>query len=190
MDGRTARRADTRGTILNAATKLFVAKGMSATSVDDIAEAAKVAKGSIYYNFSSKDALVEALMTRHLDQARVTLAAAAEGLVGVERQRAILGALLRGVQDNPDTARIMVSETFRTDRPWRDAAQAWRDVTMELLIDDLIATRGAEKADECALTAAAMVGATLTTAMEWLAFRPELPFDVVKARIFDALHLG
>lgn len=189
VDGRTARRADTKGAILSAATKLFVAKGMSATSVDDIAEAAKVAKGSIYYNFSSKNALVEALMTEYLNRTQAALVEAAGDLRGPARQRAILGALLRVVQQHPDAARLMVNEVFRTDRSWRDTAQAWRAVTINMLTEDLETDRPGQH-EECSLVAAAMVGATLATAMEWLAFRPELDPDTVQREVFATLGLG
>ncbi|MBU4188117.1 MAG: TetR family transcriptional regulator, partial [Actinobacteria bacterium] len=53
-DGRVARRQGTRELIMAAATELFAARGVTSTSIDDIAEAAGIAKGSIYYNFESK----------------------------------------------------------------------------------------------------------------------------------------
>ena len=50
-DGRVARRQGTREAIMDAATELFAARGVTSTSIDDIAERAGIAKGSIYYNF-------------------------------------------------------------------------------------------------------------------------------------------
>jgi len=53
-----ARRTD----ILAAAKKVFAGKGYHATTVADIARAAKLSYGSIYWYFDSKDALFHALM--------------------------------------------------------------------------------------------------------------------------------
>ncbi len=51
-----------RTAILGAAKKVFAAKGYHATTIADIAKAAKLSYGSIYWYFDSKDALFHALM--------------------------------------------------------------------------------------------------------------------------------
>jgi AcrR family transcriptional regulator len=53
--------ADTRQRIIAAARALFMDKGYAATSTADLAVAADVAEGSIFYHFGSKRALLEAL---------------------------------------------------------------------------------------------------------------------------------
>jgi AcrR family transcriptional regulator len=55
--------ADRRGEILAAALKVFEASGYAATTVDAIAEAAGVSKGSIYNYFSSKHGLFQQIFT-------------------------------------------------------------------------------------------------------------------------------
>jgi len=188
VDGRTARRADTKEAILYAAAELFVTKGMSTTSVDDIAEAAQVAKGSIYYNFGSKANLVEALMTEALERTRSSIAEAASGLRGVPKRRAILETLLRRMQAHPYATRLMVNEVFRTDREWHDTAAQWHQATTDLLTDDLVAeTR--RPVDDCAIIAGSMVGACLVAAMEWLTFRPDRTVEQVRDAVFAALAL-
>jgi AcrR family transcriptional regulator len=57
--------------IVAAARRLFAAHGFDATSVDDIAARAGVAKGSLYHHFPSKEALFE----RVLDGVQAELAA-------------------------------------------------------------------------------------------------------------------
>ena len=49
-------RRNTRIAILEAGTKLFIARGFNGCSVQDIAEAARVPKGSFYNHFKSKEA--------------------------------------------------------------------------------------------------------------------------------------
>jgi AcrR family transcriptional regulator len=55
-------KAGRRTDILAAAKKVFARKGYHATTIADIAKAAKLSYGSIYWYFDSKDALFHALM--------------------------------------------------------------------------------------------------------------------------------
>lgn len=57
MSSQAERRAATIGGILASARKLFSEKGFEATSVDDIAAAAGIAKGAVYHHFDSKEAV-------------------------------------------------------------------------------------------------------------------------------------
>ena len=58
-----ARRAD----LMASAERLFVAQGFAATSIDEIAAGAHVAKGTFYLYFASKDALLAALQERFVE---------------------------------------------------------------------------------------------------------------------------
>ncbi len=51
--------------ILDAALRLFSHRGYGATSVRDIAEAAKVSKGNVYHHFPDKEAIFRALLDRY-----------------------------------------------------------------------------------------------------------------------------
>lgn len=53
--------------LMDAAERLFIAKGITPTSIDDIAAGAQVAKGTFYLYFSSKEALLGALQQRFVD---------------------------------------------------------------------------------------------------------------------------
>ena len=56
--------SDKYNRILDAFQKLLESQNIQKISVSDIAQAAGIAKGSIYYYFPSKDAIVEALVER------------------------------------------------------------------------------------------------------------------------------
>jgi len=58
---------DRRQEILDAAVKVFSDKGVSKATVADIAEAAGVAKGTVYLYFGSKEQLLGALRDRFVD---------------------------------------------------------------------------------------------------------------------------
>lgn len=59
------RRAATRGSVIDAAEKLFALKGIEAVTIDDIVAEANVARGSFYYNFQSKEQVVLAIGKHH-----------------------------------------------------------------------------------------------------------------------------
>jgi AcrR family transcriptional regulator len=58
------KREQRSGEILDAAAALFVEKGVTATSIDDIVERAGVAKGTFYHYFQDRAAMLEALRRR------------------------------------------------------------------------------------------------------------------------------
>ena len=62
MARQAERLAATRSAILRAASDLFGRQGYAATSVDEIAAAAGVAKGAVYHHFASKKRLFEPVL--------------------------------------------------------------------------------------------------------------------------------
>ena len=58
--------------ILDAALQEFSASGYAGARMDDIALRAEPVKGGLYAHFSSKEAVFEALIARHLSQRRWT----------------------------------------------------------------------------------------------------------------------
>ncbi len=61
------RRARTAAAIRDAAERLFIGRGYSATTMEDLAEEADVAVGSIYAHFGSKEGVYGALIERALE---------------------------------------------------------------------------------------------------------------------------
>lgn len=55
-----------RAELMEAAERLFLAKGVIATNVDDITRAAQVAKGTFYLYFASRDAMLSAMQERFI----------------------------------------------------------------------------------------------------------------------------
>ncbi|GAA2824264.1 TetR family transcriptional regulator [Kribbella solani] len=60
----------TRARILTAAADVFARRGIHATGINEIAEAAGASKLTIYRNFGSKDGLVEAVLTDRAQRVR------------------------------------------------------------------------------------------------------------------------
>ena len=185
QDGRVARRTGTREAIMDAATELFAARGVTSTSIDDISAAAGIAKGSISCSIESKAGLVGEIMARSSGLMAAGLRAASRGRSGPDLRDEVVRALLRLVQEHAAAAQVMVTELFRTERSWREAIERWRGLALSPLIGDLRAS-GAERvvAD---VQAAAIVGATLMAGLEWLVFHPERSYDQVIGAVLGTL---
>ena len=61
MATQAERREKTRTAIVKAAKRIFGERGFAATTMDEIAAGARVAKGAVYHHFSTKEALFEAV---------------------------------------------------------------------------------------------------------------------------------
>ncbi len=79
---------DTKQRILDAAERLFMERGFSATSLREITAVAKVNLAAVNYHFGSKETLIEAVLTRRLqplNELRVAELAQAEMAAGNKR---------------------------------------------------------------------------------------------------------
>lgn len=107
---RLQKREGTRQLILSAAAKLFGEKGYAQSSVDDIAAAADIVKGTFYYNFGSKEDVVIAL--RHSSVQKACLEAeqmAAEGVSPLKCIEHYLVETSRWSEENPELALVLFS---------------------------------------------------------------------------------
>lgn len=104
-----------RAKILEAATRLFAAKGVDGTALQEIADAVGVRKPSLLYHFPSKEDLhrsvLESLLTRWNDIVPKLLHAVARE----DRFDALLDATIEFFLNDPDRARLLLRETL--DRP-------------------------------------------------------------------------
>ncbi|MGC1569553.1 MAG: TetR/AcrR family transcriptional regulator [Trebonia sp.] len=83
-----------RERLIAAAAETIYAAGVEKTTLADIAAAAGIPLGNVYYYFKTKDALVQAVVEAHLSEARAMLAAIDHAYPGPrERLKALFGAL-------------------------------------------------------------------------------------------------
>jgi AcrR family transcriptional regulator len=104
-----------RRLILDAAVRVFAAKGFHTSRVGDIAEEAGVAHGLLYHYFSSKDEVLETVFRDHWSRVldRVHDAETSDGSA-VDRLRAITRALFSSWLEEPDVVRVVIREIART----------------------------------------------------------------------------
>ncbi|QDW37002.1 TetR/AcrR family transcriptional regulator [Bradyrhizobium sp. KBS0727] len=92
MAKQAERRAATTEAILKAGRRLFGERGFAATTIDDIAEAAQVAKGAVYHHFATKEAVFAAVF----DVVSRDLVAEIDRAVRTEKD--VLVAMVAGTQ--------------------------------------------------------------------------------------------
>ena len=107
-DGREERARRTRAKIRRVAGELIVAKGIEATTVDEIAAAAKIAKGTFYLHFKSKEDLILEYAHRRLEHVKSVLPEIL--MLGSTRDalHAVVDAVVKGKDWHPDIVKLVV----------------------------------------------------------------------------------
>lgn len=107
--------AVTRATVLRAALSVFSAKGYAATTLDDVAKAAKVTRGAIYWHFKGKADLYNTLVEEFSARgAAVVQAAVAEGGTLLDILRRVFISQCNMIEDDPEARAVMELALFKT----------------------------------------------------------------------------
>lgn len=194
--GGSTRREATRQKLYEAAVTLIAEQGFSATTVDEIAERAGVAKGTVYYNFASKSVLFEELLRHGVGLLTASLREAAEqterdGGSKVDALDAMIRAGLGFIARYPSFTQLYVAELYRTNRAWQPTLMVVRQQVNAAIEDVLHAgVAGGEFSPEIdvRLTAAALVGMVLVAALDWQSFQPERSLDDVHSALSRLLQ--
>ncbi|MFF7727917.1 TetR/AcrR family transcriptional regulator [Streptomyces sp. NPDC008001] len=196
MDSSSTRRQNTRRKLFAAAVTLIAEQGFSSTTVDEIAERAGVAKGTVYYNFASKTDLFEELLRHGMELLTRALRAAADeaaerGGGRVDALDAMIRAGLDFVARHPALAQLYVAELWRTNRTWRPTLTRVRQQAVEVIESVLreAVAEGELGADtDVPLTASAVFGMVLAAALDWQSFQPERSVEDVHAALSRLLQ--
>ncbi|MEU6228596.1 TetR/AcrR family transcriptional regulator [Streptomyces sp. NPDC047042] len=194
--GGGTRREATRQKLYEAAVTLIAEQGFSATTVDEIAERAGVAKGTVYYNFASKSVLFEELLRHGVELLTASLKEAAEqttrdGGTRIDALDAMVRAGLVFISRYPAFTQLYVAELWRTNRAWQSTLMVVRQQAVAVIENVLReAVAAGELSDEIdiPLTAAALVGMVLVAALDWQSFQPERSLDDVHSALSRLLQ--
>jgi AcrR family transcriptional regulator len=182
-DGRTRRRADTKQRLYEAAVELIAEQGFSATTVDDIALRAKVAKGTVYYNFASKTALFEELLRHGIGLLTDAFREAVAGLPPREAVAALVRTQLEYIRRYQAFAQLLLSEMWRTNREWQQTLILLREQAIGVIAETVQA--GVDSGDlpgdlDVRVASSALFGVGLVVAVDWLVFQPERSIEDVE----------
>ncbi len=196
IDGRSARKVETRRRIMAAASELFAEQGFAGTSMDEIAEAAGVSKGTIFYNYKNKVDLFEKLVESSAAAIRADLDAAREGQQGWVALTDAMWRILCTADEQPAPAQIVMTELFRTNRPWASSLPRTREQIVQPLVE--IISELAEDRRSRGLTPAilpehlpnvamSVIGALVVATLDRRAFMPERPLEEVHRGLMLAI---
>jgi AcrR family transcriptional regulator len=148
----------TRDDILDAATQIFSEKGFHAASMQDIAEAVKLQKASLYHHVNSKQEILTAILDRALDLLIERIEAViALPLPPEEKLRKAIRSYLQAMVEHRGLAAVLLLEhrsldaeaaahhiprRDRFERLWRDLIQEGLDAGVFCCSDPVIAARG------------------------------------------------
>ncbi|MFE7135305.1 TetR/AcrR family transcriptional regulator [Streptomyces sp. NPDC057638] len=195
-DSSSTRRRATRAKLYEAAVTLIAEQGFSATTVDEIAERAGVAKGTVYYNFKSKTELFEELLRYGVGLLTASLQSAADetaarGGTKVEALDAMIRAGLVFIDRYPAFTQLYVAELWRTNRAWQATLLVVRQqavAVVETVLREAVDNGELSPDIDIPLSAAALVGMVLVAALDWQSFQRERSLDDVHAALSRLLH--
>lgn len=130
---RPERTAITRQKVFEASMRLIGERGPGQVTVDEIAAAAGVSKGTVYYNFGSKSELIAQLLEYGVEILESRLRPDPE-LPALPALRDVIGKTLDFFAEYPSFTQLLVSEMWRTPSEWRQ--------TLSLLRERLFALAG------------------------------------------------
>lgn len=107
--------AVTRATLLKAALSVFSAKGYAAATLDDVAKAANVTRGAIYWHFKSKADLYNTLVQEFSERgAAVVQQAIAEGGTLIEILLRVFVRQCALIEEDKEARAVMELALFKT----------------------------------------------------------------------------
>ncbi|MEU5696980.1 TetR/AcrR family transcriptional regulator [Actinosynnema sp. NPDC020468] len=173
MSGRTAA---TKQKLFDAALRLVGERGAASVTVDEIAAEAGVAKGTVYYNFASKDALVDALFRHGVDLLAARLRVAQDEADTADAMAALVEGMLGFFAEYPAFGQLLVSELWRTPGQWHGTLSLLRDDLVSIVRGQVQRLADAGRLPEgvqVGTASAALFGTVLVVALDWQVFGPE-----------------
>lgn len=184
--------AATRARLVDVAASLFAERGYQSTSVDRIVEKAKVAKGTFFVHFKSKDAVVAELVKiqattarakrqRVLDEGGTALDAACATVMSLGKQASMSRSLSRAV----------LSATLVSREAYGPGSAAFEEILTDLEADAKAAKRAGllSKAVDAQTFAQTMMTAYLGAVMHFASDERVETANEVLGRVIDA-HLA
>ncbi|RSM79411.1 TetR/AcrR family transcriptional regulator [Kibdelosporangium aridum] len=169
----------TKQKLFDATLRLANTKGMVGLTVDDIAAEAGVAKGTVYYNFGSKDGLIDALLRYGVDLL-------ADRLRKADEVEDLVDAALSYFADYPAFAQLLVSELWRTPGQWHETLTLLRDDIVSIVKEHMqrLADGGRlPQGVQTGTAASALFGTLLVVALDWQVFQPQRTRDEVRESV-------
>jgi AcrR family transcriptional regulator len=154
--------AEHRRQVLAAAVRLFGERGVEAVTMDEIAQAACVGKGTLYRRYADKSQLVLALMDacvqRLQDQVTAALQQASSSASAIGQVEAVLGCMVAWVEEHVSWLGVLSDQAAgpRRGAVYCGHLYSWMHGVVLELLEQAVAT-GDATIDDCVYTADALL---------------------------------
>ncbi|WP_197043634.1 TetR/AcrR family transcriptional regulator [Saccharothrix sp. NRRL B-16314] len=188
---RPGRTAVTKQKLFDAALRLVGERGAAGVTVEEIAAEAGVAKGTVYYNFASKDALVDALLRHGVDLLAARLRVAEEESETAAAMASLVDGMLGFFAEYPAFGQLLVSELWRTPGQWHDTLSLLRDDIVSIVrgqMQRLADTGRLPEGVQVGTASAALFGTLLVIALDWQVFQPERSLVEVRESVLSLVR--
>lgn len=189
---RPGRTNATKQKLFEASMDLIGERGASGVTVDEIAAAAGVSKGTVYYNFGSKSDLIAQLLRHGVDILEARLLSekggAADPLAGME---AMIGQAMDFMAEYPSFARLWVGEQWRTPSEWQDTFTELRARLLQVIgtaIESVAAQYPVDASISRGSLEAAVFGACFVVGLDRQTYNPERSRDQSVAAIMTIMR--
>lgn len=181
----------TRQRLFDAAMELIGQRGAEAVTVEEIAAAAGVAKGTVYYNFGSKNQLVEQLLRHGMGVLMGALAGEGASSADAVRRtgappsasplaevRGMVTRALAFIEAYPAFVRLWMGEQWRADGVWQSVLAGMRaEVLAEIraALGRVASAHPPRPAQDLDVVATALFGAAFVVGMDRVTAVPIKP---------------
>jgi AcrR family transcriptional regulator len=193
---RPARTNATRQKLFDASMELIGERGAASVTVDEIAAAAGVSKGTVYYNFGSKSELIAQLLRHGVDILKARLLEAADSAAGIGQDpllamEAMIGQAMDFMAEYPSFARLWVSENWRIPSEWQGTFSVLRAELLEVIGQAVEKVANAYPVDESVSRGSletAIFGACFVVGLDRQTYNPERTRDQSVAAIMAIMR--
>jgi AcrR family transcriptional regulator len=172
LSRRERKKDETRERIVSAAIRLFTQKGFESTTVDEIAEAADVAKGTFFNYFPRKEAVLDALGEQVIQEMEeVTRALLAQPGTAPEKIHRFASEITSRHSNNRELSRVFVQRMLSNfQEPIHSTAGRIRELLRSLIEQGQAA--GEIRQLDAARASAVIQGAAIGTLFAWFCCEP------------------
>ncbi|NLI13389.1 TetR/AcrR family transcriptional regulator [Pelotomaculum propionicicum] len=178
--------------ILNTAAGIFAHKGYHQTTVDEIARALGVAKGTIYYHFKNKEELYLAIIREgvYLLEEQMRLDISGAGTAAGKIKKLIRG-MLAFIEDKKDLVFLFLKELYGTNIQREDLAKMISASLglIQAVIEEGVKDGSLKKVDP-EITTRSLFGMIIISALHYISYARSIPHAQVRSSIEQVFFEG
>lgn len=171
--------------ILSAALSAFAAKGFDAVSVDEIIAQAKIAKGTFYYYFDSKEKLIQEIINEGINTFVEMIEKDMPSLSSEEdRIKKLIEIEIDFFNTYKDFCVVFVGEFWRYQNRWHEDIQLIQNRYMDVI------QRHIKISSTNAMVGPLLFWVGATMSLDWQMFRPQISKHEIVNQITQLVLFG